>query len=177
MNAFAFFELQPSFLIDLEVLKNRYLLLSKKYHPDLNRTDSLKEKVIWTQKTAELNQAYRLLTDDFRRAKHLLELWGLSILSENKILHNPTFLEKIFELEEKIDFVKEHPKEKQFLVDELYQDLDNLKKRISDNFSTAENMNKDSSEFQVLSNCIISDLYQFSYLQKITNKLTHFHEI
>jgi molecular chaperone HscB len=80
MNApdhFGLFGLPERFEIDLADLEKRYLALSRELHPDRHATGSASERLAAVQKTTDLNQAYKVLRDDFRRSEHLLHRRGI----------------------------------------------------------------------------------------------------
>jgi curved DNA-binding protein CbpA len=60
--------------LDLDLLKQKFLDLSGKLHPDKIRTTDEKEKALATKAFAELNAAYHCLKDPKTRLLHLLEL-------------------------------------------------------------------------------------------------------
>ena len=67
-NFFALFDLPIDFLIDKNTLKNRFLALQKKYHPDNSQTNDAETNA------SLINHAYNILICDDRRAIYLLEL-------------------------------------------------------------------------------------------------------
>lgn len=54
-----------------EVMKNAYQVLVKKYHPDLYVG---KERIYAEQKIKDINEAYKILSDDFLREQYNTEL-------------------------------------------------------------------------------------------------------
>lgn len=80
---FALFSLPARFEMDVAELERRYLALSRQLHPDRHATASASERLTSVQKTTDLNEAYRVLRDDFRRAELLLRMRGIET-SEDK---------------------------------------------------------------------------------------------
>lgn len=77
MNYFEFYELPISFNLDPAVLRRHFLKLSKKYHPDFYTLESeAKQEEILKLSTLN-NEAYKLLNDQEKRIKYVLELKGL----------------------------------------------------------------------------------------------------
>jgi molecular chaperone HscB len=74
---FGQFGLPERFEIDLSELERRYLALSRELHPDRHAAGGASQRLAAVQKTTDLNQAYQVLKDDFRRAEHLLHRRGL----------------------------------------------------------------------------------------------------
>jgi len=65
--------------VDRAELEKRYLDLSRQLHPDRFARASAKEKLASVAKTTELNDAYRVLKDDLKRAGYLLKLAGFDL--------------------------------------------------------------------------------------------------
>lgn len=60
--------------IDVRVLEPVFHALSRRFHPDMYRSATPRERMIALENSAVLNQAYRTLRDPFDRAAYLLEL-------------------------------------------------------------------------------------------------------
>ena len=73
LNYFDLLELKVEFGLADEVIKQKYLELQSKFHPD-KRTGDL-------TRSALVNQAFVELKDPLRRAKHIFELNGMRINS------------------------------------------------------------------------------------------------
>jgi molecular chaperone HscB len=73
---FAFFGLRPSPTLDEAALKRAFYSNSKRFHPDFHTLadPGVQEDVL--EKSTLNNQAYRTLTNEDTRLKHLLELRG-----------------------------------------------------------------------------------------------------
>jgi len=88
-NYFELFELPVSFRPDKKLLRRTYLKLSREFHPDFHAEDSeAYDEAL--QKTSEINEAYKTLTDHFECIRYVLSLNGESITSEDKL--PPDFL-------------------------------------------------------------------------------------
>ncbi|VDN51825.1 unnamed protein product [Dracunculus medinensis] len=75
-NYFKQLGIQPSFNIDINILKRNFLKLQAKVHPDKFVQCSPEEKDISEICSRYLNDAYQTLTQPIRRAKYLLQLKG-----------------------------------------------------------------------------------------------------
>ena len=60
--------------IDVRVLEPVFHALSRRFHPDVYRMASSRERLIALENSAVLNQAYRTLRDPFERAAYLSQL-------------------------------------------------------------------------------------------------------
>lgn len=65
-----------------EVIEKAYKVLAKKYHPDL-QTDDKKQEA--EKKMKQINEAYSVLSDEFKRSQYDEELMKKRKLEENKI--------------------------------------------------------------------------------------------
>lgn len=77
MNYFEFYDLPVSFNLDLDVLRRQFLKLSKKYHPDFYTLESEEKQEEILELSTLNNEAYKLLKDQEKRIKYVLELKGL----------------------------------------------------------------------------------------------------
>jgi molecular chaperone HscB len=99
-NFFTLFSFPQSFEIDPLELEQKYLEIQNQFHPD-------KSDVAEVEKSMLANEGYKILSDDFLRLCHLLELKGIEIIDErNAIKPGITTLEKILELQEEIAEIK-----------------------------------------------------------------------
>ena len=109
---FSFFNLPRRLNIDLPKLEREFYRLSRKLHPDVFARASAQEQEWSTEKTSQLNDAYRTLKDSIARTEYLLELEGVKLQeqsrnatdaarqsgAEKKQVVPPDLLEEVFEL-------------------------------------------------------------------------------
>ena len=100
-DAFAVFGVQRTLDLDEQELELRYLKLSRDCHPDLNRSEKTTDCVAVLQRSAEINDAWNVLRDPWRRARALLEAESPGVLDRNKKL-DPMFLMEALELAEEV---------------------------------------------------------------------------
>jgi len=98
-NCFELLNLEIHFNIDKGKLEENYTAFSAKFHPDNFET---KEEIFHaTNLILELNSAYAIIKDDIKRAKCILQLYGIILDGVDKnITPDIDFLEKIMELSE-----------------------------------------------------------------------------
>lgn len=95
-NYFEIFSLTPSFSIDEIALEKKYLKFQTEFHPDKSGSGDI-------SKSIEINEAYKILADDFLRACHLLQLKNIDILNDEKAVKvDFATLEEQLELQEQI---------------------------------------------------------------------------
>jgi molecular chaperone HscB len=102
-DPFTVFGLPRSLDLDERALESRYLRLSRDCHPDLHRAKETGDCIAVLQRSAEINDAWRILRDPWQRAKALLELASPGALERNKRL-DPAFLAEALELAEEVAF-------------------------------------------------------------------------
>ena len=96
INYFEIFHLNPAFNIDIALLESKYHDLQRNFHPDLNNINDL-------EKSIHINSGYKILSDDFLRASHLLQLKNINIEDEDcAIKPDKSMLIDIIALQEKI---------------------------------------------------------------------------
>lgn len=100
-DAFAVFGVPRTLDLNEQELELRYLKLSRDCHPDHNRSQKTEDCVAVLQRSAEINNAWQVLRDPWRRARALLEAESSGVLERNKKL-DPMFLMDALELAEEV---------------------------------------------------------------------------
>jgi molecular chaperone HscB len=100
------------FHLDERALETRYLALSKETHPDRFAKALPREQLEAVVRSTELNDAYKTLKDDIKRAEYLLKLEGIHIGDDKPIapstgetkqlVVDPRLLLEIMELREQL---------------------------------------------------------------------------
>ena len=103
-DPFAVFGVEHTLDLDARTLERRYLELSRGCHPDLHRAADTDDCLAVLQRSAEINDAWRVLRDPWERARALLELRSPGVLDREKKL-DPAFLAQALELAEEVAFV------------------------------------------------------------------------
>jgi molecular chaperone HscB len=106
-DPFTVFGLPRSMTLDAKALEQRYLQLSRECHPDRLRSQEVGDCLAVLQRSAEVNDAWQVLRDPWRRAKALLDVNAPGALERNKKL-DPAFLAEALELAEEVAFVASH---------------------------------------------------------------------
>lgn len=88
--------MKPRYDIDQSFLHQQHLALQKEHHPDNIADQNLQKETL--AKSIELNNAYKILKDDYLRAEYLLKLEGYKFDDESlKHMINHDELEEILE--------------------------------------------------------------------------------
>lgn len=82
-------------------LEQRYLELSRATHPDHQRSATPEQQIAVLERSAQLNDAYRILSDPWKRALALLELRSPGVMERTKTL-SPIYLSDALELSEEV---------------------------------------------------------------------------
>ena len=102
MGPFAALGLEEGYAIDRAALKKRLLSLSRLTHPDYFAAASDEDKEKAEVASAQLNEAYRLLGDDFSRADHLVRHLGGPSESDERQMPQ-AFLMEVLEWNETLE--------------------------------------------------------------------------
>ena len=135
-NPFALFDLPVVFQVDSALLNERYLALQKSLHPDNFSAASAQEQRLAIQKSAEINDALRILKDPIARADSIIALnTGETENPEEKSNNDIDFLMQQMEWRETLENI-ENRKD----TDELTafaQEINQIRHAILSELSTA----------------------------------------
>lgn len=135
-NPFALFDLPVAFQVDSALLNECYLALQKSLHPDNFSAASAQEQRLAIQKSAEINDALRILKDPITRADSIIALnTGETENPEEKSNNDIDFLMQQMEWRETLENI-ENRKD----TDELTaftQEINQIRHAILSELSTA----------------------------------------
>ncbi len=92
LNYFELFGLKPIFNFELATLESNFRKIQSESHPDRFVTASSAEKLSAMQRATLTNEAYQCLKSPANRAKYLLELQGITAISETNTAMPTDFL-------------------------------------------------------------------------------------
>src|SRR5947208_14405041 len=104
---FELFGLAPVFGLDKEVLEKAYRDIQSQVHPDRFAHAGDAERRASLQWTTRVNEAFQVLKNPVKRARHLLELQGVDVAFETNTAMPPEFLMQQMELREKLEEAKD----------------------------------------------------------------------
>ena len=131
-NFFELFELECSVDINSEILEKKYLNFQKNFHPDKFVNASDYEKRMSLQITSHINEAYKVLKNDYLKSMYLLKIKGYDIDNQNNTISDSGFLMHQMELREESDEIMS--KKNKNLKKDFFTKLDSLKKKFQDDF-------------------------------------------
>jgi molecular chaperone HscB len=127
LNPFEILGLPAKFDIGEDELEERYLELSRIYHPDFHSATPADDQVAVLQKSAAINDAYRILRDPWSRVEALIHLRDPSAMEATKSLC-PMFLMEAMEtreasLEESVEALPAMERTIQRRIDQYFRDV------------------------------------------------------
>ena len=106
-NPFALFDLPVAFQVNSALLNERYLALQKSLHPDNFSAASAQEQRLAMQKSAEINDALRILKDPITRADSIIAInTGKTENPEEKSNNDIDFLMQQMEWRETLENIE-----------------------------------------------------------------------
>lgn len=137
-NPFALFDLPVAFQVNSALLNERYLALQKSFHPDNFSATSAQEQRLAIQKSAEINDALRILKDPIARADSIIAInTGKTENPEEKSNKDIGFLMQQMEWRETLENIENRQD-----TDELTafaQEINQIRHAILSELSTALN--------------------------------------
>ncbi|EGY35167.1 Fe-S protein assembly co-chaperone HscB [Aggregatibacter actinomycetemcomitans serotype e str. SC1083] len=137
-NPFALFDLPVAFQVDAALLNERYLALQKSLHPDNFSAASAQEQRLAIQKSAEINDALRILKDPIARADSIIDInTGETENVEEKSTNDIAFLMQQMEWRETLETIEQQKNADELTV--FSQDIQQTRSAILTELSTALN--------------------------------------
>jgi molecular chaperone HscB len=108
INYFDLFGLEQQYDIDQQIIKDRYLEKQRLYHPDNSHDPETVNKNI--EISMMLNKALKILVDDYFRAEHLLNLYGIETSEQalRSVLSNDQISDIYDQFEEVDSIINDH---------------------------------------------------------------------
>ena len=103
---FELFEREPAFELDQAQLAEVYRRLARDVHPDRFVQAGEAEQRQAVERSADLNEAYRVLRSDSARARYLLSLSGAEMELEATV-HDPEFLFQQMQWREELEEIRD----------------------------------------------------------------------
>ena len=164
-NYFEFYGLEVKFMMDQDELRNKYLQLSKQFHPDffIDQDDEYEEAL---EKTSLNNKAFKTLSSEQDRVKHILELNDLLIDSKDAM--PPDFLMQMMDINEAIMEMKMDPDDVQKA--EVLKEVEEFERSLNEEFQKAAEL-YDSNGDQSALHTIKDNFLKRRYLRRMKENL------
>ena len=106
MNHFQLLDIEKKYDLDLALLQRQYFSKQILHHPDKASNEAIRRANL--EKSMQLNEAYKILRDDYLRAIYMLKLAGVELDDRvHKHTLNASDLEEMIDLHEAIDEMEE----------------------------------------------------------------------
>ncbi len=120
MNYFELFELPLTFIVDKDVVRKKYLELSRRHHPDYFAQAEDTEQATALDVSAAINKAVKIFSNRDATIKYVLQLKGL-IEEEEKYSLPADFLMEMMDINENVAdaVLQSEPKQKIVIEQQL----------------------------------------------------------
>ena len=178
-NHFELFELPQRYALEPAVLEERYRERSRHWHPDRFSRAPAAERAAVLARATDLNEAYKVLRSDARRAQYLLKLEGIDLGKEgpgNALAVDTEFLAAILELrEELVEARQAHDAGRlSGLTSTVQTRMGELKQQIADGFARLETAGADGRETNL--NALVQAVFAQRYYQRFCDELADYEE-
>lgn len=166
-NYFELFGLDETFLVDQELLADRYRQLQKEFHPDKFASKSDSERRWSVQAASLINEAFQSLRNDLSRAIYILGLNNISVDEETDTRMSPSFLMEQMEMRESLETIpsSDNPLQK---IDAMQSQLKQMTRERYSQFNEAVKENDWTSGREVVR--------QWQFLIKMNRELKSLEE-
>ena len=134
LDYFSLFQLEATFCIDQDRLRGNYQTLIKKFHPDQYMGLPEVDQRVAAQSCADINNGFRVLSNEILRAEYLLKMSGVDLRHAEKEGVGSNFLMVQIALRERLDAISA---DNHSLLDPLRVDVKKLYDQSRDTFVRA----------------------------------------
>jgi molecular chaperone HscB len=165
--------------LDAADLETRYLALQKETHPDRFAKAMPRERMEAVVRNTELNDAYRVLKHDIKRAEYLLKLEGVDIGEEKpqsttgatkQLVVDPKLLMEIMELRESLADARTNENEAkvELLTRDVMERRQTAMKLVDEGFKAYETGNK--KVLDGIARALVSLRYYGRFMDEVEGK-------
>lgn len=162
-NYFKLFGLESTYAIDIDDLRQRFIRLQSKFHPDKFVNQSPLEKRTAIKMATDLNDGYHILKDAVKRARYLASLNGISIPEEQTYQADPVFLCEQMELREQLEALQVSQKQQDIAAfyQQVNECLTTYYQTLSKAFNTKDSLDEDE---------VKQSIYEMQFYQKLMDE-------
>jgi molecular chaperone HscB len=176
---FEVFGIPRAYHLDAADLETRYLALQKETHPDRFAKAMPRERMEAVVRNTELNDAYRVLKHDIKRAEYLLKLEGVDIGEEKpqsttgatkQLVVDPKLLMEIMELRESLADARTNENEAkvELLTRDVMERRQTAMKLVDEGFKAYETGNK--KVLDGIARALVSLRYYRRFMDEVEGK-------
>jgi molecular chaperone HscB len=171
--------LPRAYHLDAADLETRYLALQKETHPDRFAKAMPRERMESVVRNTELNDAYRVLKNDIKRAEYILKLEGVDIGEEKpqsttgatkQLVVDPKLLIEIMELREALSDARSDDNEAkvELLARDVRERRDAAMKIVDEGFKAYEKGSK--ATLDTIARALVSLRYYGRFMDEVEGK-------
>jgi molecular chaperone HscB len=171
--------LPRQFHLDRAQLEERYLALQKETHPDRFAKALPRERLEAVVRNTELNDAYKVLKHDVKRAEYILKLEGVNIGEEQpqsttgatkQLVVDPKLLIEVMQLREELADARSEDDDKRIaaLTEDVKARRDNAMGIVDEGFTAFEN--GDKSKLDAIARALVSLRYYARFMDEVEGK-------
>jgi molecular chaperone HscB len=169
---FSFFELEPAFILDQQLLRRKFLELSRKYHPDFYGAESDEKQAEALELSSKNTEAFKVLSDFDKRFAYILNIHGLLDEQKNKNALPQNFLFEMMELNEALSELENSCA--QLAFEKLKAEINNFKKKLFEAIEPDLSIYKKDSSDELLHKRLLEFYLKKKYLNRLEERLTAF---
>lgn len=147
MNYFEFYDLKPSWNINLEELRQKYYAKSKSLHPDYFTLSTQEEQAEMLEMTALNNKAFKTLMDRMLRIRYILQMHNV-LPEEGQAKLPQDFLMQMMDLNENLMEMQFDPQLKETVQKEMKDQIEVLEAGVQ-NIININDMSENSLNIMV----------------------------
>jgi len=168
MNYFELYGLPVLMKVDVAEIKVRFYELSRQYHPDFHTNAEEKDQAVVLEKSADVNNAYKIFQNTDDTIKYVLQLKNL-IYEEEKYELDPEFLMEVMDINEELMELETGADDESLeacilktkeLLTQIYQDVAPIVENYRDDAITEKELLQVKGYY-----------YKKKYLQRILDKI------
>jgi|LakMenEpi03Aug12_release.lakeMendotaPanAssembly.Ray.scaffolds.fasta_scaffold17106_9 molecular chaperone HscB len=167
MDYFELYGLKVSLLINRSYNQKKYYELCRLHHPDHFTLASHDQQMKAEMQLATINDAKKVLDDEYRRLAYILQLKG-HLKEDERYDLPPTFLAEMMDINEMLMEMEFEPNEN--ALQAIKQEIQSKKEKLSSQLESYRNMD----DLQLDENAITmlkAYYFQMKYLNRIDEKL------
>ena len=169
---FSFYDLEPAFIIDEQLLRRKYLQFSREFHPDYYGLESEEKQAEALELSSKNNEAFKLLSDFDKRFAYILNVHGLLDEQKNKTALPQSFLFEMMEVNESLSELEFSFSRNAF--EKLENDIKSLKNNLYKLIEPdLKNYRKESTDEKMLQR-LLEYYLKKRYLNRLEERLNKF---
>jgi len=175
MDPFATLGFERRYDLDKALLDRRYRELQQALHPDKHAAAPASQRALTLTKAIEVNEAYRVLRDDQKRAEALLTLHGKSLSDQSA---PPELLMEMMELREALAEARAANEAAQVarLGAEVGDKADATSRQLAETFARIFEMERDSAAANVLWDDVQAFVGRLRYYRRFQDEVALFED-